>query len=89
MGDKAKPEEVEQRIRVRARTLGVRLTEHRDAGDVAGVRSELSAVLANLGAIPTQLTYGDDDAKFTASLTGKVTGDGDARQGQGRGRGLT
>ncbi len=75
IGEKIQPAELETRIRERARTLGVRLTEHRDAGDVAGVRSELSAVLANLGAIPTQLSYGDDDAKFTASLTGKVTGE--------------
>jgi hypothetical protein len=75
VGDKAKPAEIEDAFRVRARSQGMRLTEHRDAGDVAGVRSELSAVLANLGAIPTQLSYGDDDAKFTASLTGKVTGE--------------
>src|SRR5215218_6093112 len=75
VGDKAKPPEIEDRIRGRARTLGLRLTEHRDASDVAGVRSELGAIMANLGAIPTQVSYGDDDAKITASLTGKVTGE--------------
>ena len=75
VGDKAKPPELEMQIRERAKFLGVRLTEHRAAGDVAGVRSELSAVIANLGAIPTQLTFGDDDAKVTASISGKVTGE--------------
>jgi hypothetical protein len=73
--DKVPPPEVEEHLRQRARTLGLRLQEHRDASDTAGVRSELSAVLSNLGAIPTQLTLGDDDAKVVASLSGKVTGE--------------
>jgi hypothetical protein len=73
--DKGPPPVVEEHLRARARTLGLRLTEHRDASDVAGVRSELDAVLANLGAIPTSLTLGDDDAKVTASLSGKITGE--------------
>jgi hypothetical protein len=73
--DKVPPPEAEEHVRLRARTLGLRLQEHRDASDVAGVRSELSAVLANLGAIPTQLTLGDDDAKVVASLSGKITGE--------------
>jgi hypothetical protein len=73
--DKVPPPEVEEHLRGRARTLGLRLTEHRDASDQAGVRSELSAVLSNLGAIPTSLTLGDDDAKVTASISGTVTGE--------------
>jgi hypothetical protein len=73
--DKVPPAEAEEHLRQRARTLGLRLQEHRDASDVAGVRSELSAVLSNLGAIPTELTLGDDDAKVTASLSGKITGE--------------
>jgi hypothetical protein len=73
--DKVPPPEVEEHLRARARTLGLRLTEHRDASDLAGVKSELSAILSNLGAIPTELTLGDDDAKVTASLSGKVTGE--------------
>jgi hypothetical protein len=73
--DKVPPPEAEEHLRQRARTLGLRLQEHRDASDVAGVRSELSAVLSNLGAIPTQLTLGDDDAKVVASLSGKITGE--------------
>src|SRR3954451_25493315 len=73
--DKVPPPEVEEHLRQRARTLGLRLQEHRDASDMAGVRSELSAVLSNLGAIPTQLTLGDDDAKVVASLSGKITGE--------------
>jgi hypothetical protein len=73
--DEMPPPEVEQYLRTRARTKGIRLQEHRDASDVAGVRSELSAVLANLGAIPTQLTFGTDDAKLVASISGKVTGE--------------
>jgi hypothetical protein len=73
--DKIKPPEIEEHIRLRARTQGIRLQEHRDAGDLAGIRSEMSAILANLGAIPTQLTLGSDDAKVTASISGKVTGE--------------
>jgi hypothetical protein len=73
--DKLSADEVEQQLRGRARMKGMRLTEHRDASDLAGVRSELSAVLANLGAIPTELTLGDDDAKVTASISGTLTGE--------------
>src|SRR3954469_14741093 len=46
--DKVPPAEAEQHLRERAKTLGLRLQEHRDASDAAGVRSELSAVLSNL-----------------------------------------
>lgn len=80
--DKVPPGEAEEHLRMRARTLGLRLQEHRDASDVAGVRSELSAILSNLGAIPTELTLGDDDAKVVASLSGKITGE--LKVGQGK-----
>lgn len=70
--DKMKAAEVEQRLRLRARSQGIQIQEHADAGDLPGMKAELDALLANLGAIPTELKLGDDDISVTASLSGKV-----------------
>jgi len=72
VADKMKAPEVEQRLRLRARTQGMQLQEHAAAGDLAGQKSELDALLANLGAIPTELKLGGDDISVTASIAGKV-----------------
>ena len=73
--DTVKPNEIELGLREQAKHEGVLLLEHRDASDLAGVQSETAAILANLGAIPTQITLGGDGAKLVASISGKVTGE--------------
>jgi hypothetical protein len=79
--DKIKPAEVEQQLRGRASSKDMRLTEHRDASDLGGVKSELEATLANLGAIPMSIELGDDDARVVASIAGKVKGEAKVRGG--------
>jgi hypothetical protein len=76
--DKMKPPEVEQRLRLRARSKGMELSEHRDAGDLPGLKAELDALLSNLGAIPTSVTVGNDDIKVSASISGKVSAEAKA-----------
>jgi hypothetical protein len=73
--DVVKPNETELGLREQARHEGVRLLDHRDPSDAAGVRSETQAILANLGAIPTEISFGGDNAKITATISGKVTGE--------------
>ena len=39
------------------------------------MKSEMDAILANLGAIPTELTLGGEDIKVTASIFGAIKGE--------------
>jgi hypothetical protein len=70
-----KPNELELGIRTRAKTLGLALLEHRAGSDVAGVQSEVMAILRNLGRIPTEVSFGGSGGRFTASIAGKVSGE--------------
>jgi len=92
VADKMKPAEVEQQLRERARFKGMRLQEHRDASDLPGMKSELDALLANLGAIPTELKLGNDDISVTASISGKVAAQAKVGpvkiEGEGSGEGI-
>ena len=76
--DKMKAPEVESRLRLRARTQGFRIQEHADAGDLPGIKAETDALLANLGAIPTEVKLGNDDIKVVASISGKVSAEAKA-----------
>jgi len=62
-------------LRVRAKHFGVTVMEHRAATDLPGMKSEMDAILANLGAIPTEVTLGGEDLKVTASIFGTVKGE--------------
>ena len=73
--DVVKPNELELGLRGRAKTLGVRLLEHRETSDRAGVKAEAMAILHNLGRIPTSVEFGGDDAKIEVSIFGKVSGE--------------
>jgi hypothetical protein len=90
--DKMKPPEVEQRLRERARSKGAQLSEHRDASDLPGMKSELDALLANLGAIPTSITIGNDQIKVVGSISGKVSAEASAGpfkiEGEGSSEGI-
>jgi hypothetical protein len=80
--DFVKPHEIEIGLRERAKTLGIRLLDHRPMSDVAGVKAEAMAILRNLGKIPTEVEFGGDDSKITISIFGKITGEakaGDAK----------
>jgi hypothetical protein len=92
VGDKMKPAEVEQRLRLRARTQGYQIQEHADAGDLPGIKAELDALLANLGAIPTEVKLGNDDIKVVASISGKVSAEAKAGpvkiEGEGSSEGI-
>ena len=82
VADKMKAAEVESRLRLRARTQGIEIQEHADAGDLPGIKAELDALLANLGAIPTEVKLGNDDIKVVASISGKVSARGEGRTGR-------
>ena len=71
--DRMKPATIEQLIRSKAREEGVELLEHRELADVRGVAAEATAILGNLGRIPTELTIGNSNENITISLGGKVT----------------
>ncbi len=71
--DRMKPSVVEELIRRSAREQGVELLEHRALADVRGVGAEATAILGNLGRIPTELTFGGSNENITISLGGKVT----------------
>jgi hypothetical protein len=92
VGDKMKPAEVEQRLRLRARTQGFQIQEHAEAGDLPGIKAELDALLANLGAIPTEVKLGNDDIKVVASISGKVSAEAKAGpvkiEGEGSSEGI-
>ena len=71
--DRMKPSVIEQLIRRSAREQGIQLLEHRDLADVRGVQAEATAILGNLGRIPTELTFGNSNENITISIGGKVT----------------
>jgi hypothetical protein len=75
VGDHMSPGEVESLLRDEAKRRGVRLLEHRSLGDRSGARSELAAIMENLGRIPTQIELGGDSAKLVLSIAGKATGE--------------
>ena len=70
VGDHMSPGEVESLLRAEAKRHGVRLLEHRSLTDKSGARSELAAIMENLGRIPTQLELGGDSAKLVLSIAG-------------------
>ena len=92
VADKMKPPEVESRLRLRARSQGIQIQEHADAGDLPGMKAELDALLANLGAIPTEVKLGNDDIKVVASISGKVSAEAKAGpvkiEGEGSSEGI-
>jgi hypothetical protein len=65
--------ELELGLRTRARVQGVQLLEHRALSDAAGLKAEVTAILQNLGKVPTEITLGGDSARITASIFGKVS----------------
>ena len=75
VGDHMSAGEVESLLRDEAKRRGVRLLEHRSLTDKGGARSELAAILENLGRIPTQIELGGDSAKLVLSIAGKATGE--------------
>jgi hypothetical protein len=81
--DRMKPTQIEQLIRRSAREQGVQLLEHRDPADVRGLGAEAKAILGNLGRIPTELTFGNDNENITISIGGKVTANVGALKLQG------
>ena len=78
VADKMKATEVEQRLRLRARTQGMEIQEHAAEGDLPGIKAEMDALLANLGAIPTEVKLGNDDIKVVATISGKVNAEAKA-----------
>ena len=73
--DKVPADKLEEMLRGRAKYFGVTVLEHRAATDLPGMRSEMDAILANLGAIKTEVTLGDEDLKVTASIFGTIKGE--------------
>ena len=71
--DRMKPSKIEELIRRSAREQGVELLEHRGLADVRGVGAEATAILGNLGRIPTELTFGNTNENITISIGGKVS----------------
>ena len=92
VADKMKPAEVEQRLRLRARTQGFQIQEHAIEGDLPGIKAEMDALLANLGAIPTEVKLGNDDIKVVASISGKISAEAKAGpvkiEGEGSSEGI-
>jgi hypothetical protein len=74
--------ELELGLRTRARVQGVQLLEHRALSDAAGLKAEVTAILQNLGKVPTEITVGGDSARITASIFGKVSAS--AKVGEGK-----
>ena len=68
------------------------IQEHAGAGDLPGIKAELDALLANLGAIPTEVKLGNDDIKVVASISGKVSAEAKAGpvkiEGEGSSEGI-
>jgi hypothetical protein len=81
--DRMKPAEIEMLIRRSAREQGIQLLEHRDPADVRGLEAEAKAILGNLGRIPTELTFGNDNENITISIGGKVSANVGALQLEG------
>ena len=78
-----KPSQIEQLIRRSAREQGIQLLEHRDPADVRGLEAEAKAILGNLGRIPTELTFGNDNENITISIGGRVSANVGALQLEG------
>src|SRR3954447_26679423 len=60
-GEHVKPSAIESYIRSRAKQQGITLLDHRDPDDVRGLQAEATAILGNLGRLPTELSFGNDD----------------------------
>jgi len=73
--DKIPADRLEEMLRGRAKHFGVTVLEHRAATDLPGMKSEMDAILANLGAIRTEVTLGGEDLKVTASIFGTIKGE--------------
>jgi hypothetical protein len=73
--DKIPADKLEEQLRGRAKYFGVTVLDHRAATDLPGMKSEMDAILANLGAIPTEVTLGGEDLKVTASIFGTIKGE--------------
>ena len=71
--ERMKPSAIEELLRRSAREQGIELLEHRDLADVRGVQAEATAILGNLGRIPTEFTWGNSNENITISLGGKVS----------------
>ena len=56
----------------RAKQQGITLLDHRDLDDVRGLQAEATAILGNLGRLPTELTFGNDNENITISIGGKL-----------------
>ena len=71
--DHVKPSAIESYIKARAKHQGITLLDHRDPADVRGLQAEATAILGNLGRLPTELTFGNDNENITISIGGKLT----------------
>jgi hypothetical protein len=71
--DHVKPSGIESYIKSRAKQQGITLLDHRDPADVRGLQAEATAILGNLGRLPTELTFGNDNENITISIGGKLT----------------
>jgi hypothetical protein len=71
--DHVKPSAIESYIKARAKQQGITLLDHRDPTDVRGLQAEATAILGNLGRLPTELTFGNDNENITISIGGKLT----------------
>jgi hypothetical protein len=67
-----KPSAIESYIKARAKQQGITLLDHRDLDDVRGLQAEATAILGNLGRLPTELTFGNDNENITISIGGKL-----------------
>ncbi len=67
-----KPSAIESYIKSRAKQQGITLLDHRDLDDVRGLQAEATAILGNLGRLPTELTFGNDNENITISIGGKL-----------------
>jgi hypothetical protein len=68
-----KPAEIEAFLRQHAKDKGVRLLETHGLSDLPAVESELSAILKNLGRIPTEIEIKGGSGGVTLSAGGVVT----------------
>jgi hypothetical protein len=71
--DHVKPSGIESYIKARAKQQGITLLDHRDPADVRGLQAEATAILGNLGRLPSELTFGNDNENITISIGGKLT----------------
>jgi hypothetical protein len=68
-----RPAEIEAFLREHAKDKGVRLLETHGLSNLPAVQSELSAILKNLGRIPTELELKGGSGGVTLSVGGAVT----------------